>query len=843
MAPVKISHYRILNKLGSGGMGEVYLAEDTQLDRKVAIKFLSSELQSNEQAKRRLIREAKAAAKLDHPNICSIYEVGEEDGRSYIVMQVVEGEGLDLRSKRKPIELIEALEIAVQAADALTEAHARNIIHRDLKPQNIMITARGQVKIMDFGLAKVVHEEVLTSSQAETQSVMTEPGIVIGTVPYMSPEQLRGESLDARSDIFSFGIVLYEIITGHQPFVASSMAATITAILTSEPPLLSRYVRELPEQLEWIINKALRKNVDERYQTMKELLTDLRSVKQRLELNSAADKQNQIQTSAVNEGSINLFTSGENSVATKSRSTARTSDVVENPTASFSKTLASKVRRRPRIAGIALAAISIAVSAGIYMLFFTPVSKAIDSIAVLPLVNASGDANMDYLSDGITESIINSLSQLPELRVVPRVAAFRFKGSEIDPQAIGRKLGVRAILTGKVVQVGDTLSIQTDLIDVADQSQRWGRKYNRKLSEILAVQDEIANEICGKLRLKFSGADQQKLTKRFTTDTQAYQLYLQGRYYWKKYTTEALEKSISYFNEAIQRDPNYALAYSNIADAYVVLGIFSLPPREAFPKAKMAAEKALSIDESLAAGHISMGACRLFYDWDWPGAEREARRAMELNAAYAKAIEINTNYDDEHHFYCQALDTIGKPKESIDEMRKVLELDPLSVAMRFEMSFSLYIVRDYDQAIAEGLKALEMDPGFIGSYGCVAQAYEQKGMGAEAIAYMQKARSLFGDDPGVLSELGYAYAVSGQKAEAQKLVDALTARAAREYIEPTLIGLIHIGLGNRDKAFEWLEKAYNARSSWMTWLKVEPKFDPLRSDERFKDLARRVGIP
>jgi len=577
---------------------------------------------------------------------------------------------------------------------------------------------------------------------------------------------------------------------------------------------------------------------------MKELLTDLRIVKQRLEFDSAAGRQNERNLhSAPNRQNERNLSSGENSVTTQSLSIQRTGDVVETPTASMSKTLASKISRRPRITGIALAVISIAVSAGVYTLFFAPVSKAIDSIAVLPLVNASGDAQMDYLSDGITESIINSLSQLPQLRVVPRVAAFRFKGSEIDPRAIGRKLGVRAILTGKVIQVGDTLSIQTDLIDVADQSQRWGRKYNRKLSEILAVQDEIANEICSKLQLKFNGAEQQKLTKHFTADTQAYQLYLQGRYYWKKYSKEGLEKSIRYFNAAIEKDPGYALAYSNIADSYVVLGIFSLPPREAFPKAKMAAEKALSIDESLAAGHISMGACRLFYDWDWPGAEREAQRAMELNAAYAKAIEVNTNYDDEHHFYCQALDTMGKPRESIDEMRKVLALDPLSVAMRFEMSFSLYIVRDYDQAIAEGLKALEMDPGFIGSYGCVAQAYEQKGKGAEAIAYMQKARTLFGNDPGVLSELACAYAVSGQKAEAQKLVDALTARTAREYIEPTLIGLIHIGLGNKNQAFEWLEKAYNARSSWMTWLKVEPKFDPLRSDERFRDLVRRVGIP
>jgi len=596
------------------------------------------------------------------------------------------------------------------------------------------------------------------------------------------------------------GAVLYEMATGRLPFTGSTTTEIIDRIAHSQPEAISRFNYEVPGELERIIRKCLEKDRERRYQSAREVLVDL----QNLQRDSA----------------------------------------VEGVVAETETALRHNIAEHWRIASVALLLVVLA-GLGIYLLIHgrqPAETGTIDSIAVLPLVNASGDTNVEYLSDGITESIINSLSQLPQLRVVPRVSVFRYKGREIDPQKLGRELGVRAVLTGRVVQLGDRLSIQTDLIDVERNSQLWGAKYDRQLSDIFSLQDEIANEISNKLRLELSGEQQQQLTKRFTKNPDAYRLYLQGRYYWKKYTKDELDKSIGYFNQAIEKDPNYALAYSGLADAYVVLGVLYLPPSEVFPKAKAAAEKALALDEGLAAGHISLGAYKLFYEWDWAGAQREAQRAKELNAGYAKAIELNTNYDDEHHFYCQALDTLGRPQDSIAEMRRALDLDPLSISMNMEMGWSFYVARDYDQAIAQCRKTIELDPSFISSYNCTAQAYEQKGMYDEAIADMKKAAVLSGDDPGVITELAFAEALAGQKAEAQKTLKALKERSAHEYIDPALIALIYIALGEKNQAFIWLDKAYAARSSWMTWLKVEPKFDSLRSDARFTDLMRRVGI-
>jgi eukaryotic-like serine/threonine-protein kinase len=799
-AGTKLGRYEIRSKIGEGGMGEVYLAQDTKLDRKVALKILPAEVAADRSRMNRFVQEAKAAAALNHPNIAHIYEIGEHDGTNFIAMEFVEGGPLNAKILGRPLAVSEIVQLGTQLADALTEAHPKGITHRDIKPSNVMITPRGEAKLLDFGLAKVrrpILEE--DSSDAPTQ-LKTAEGIVIGTVMYMSPEQALGQAVDHRSDIFSLGAVLYEMATGRLPFTGSTTTETIDRIVHAQPDAISRLNYEAPAELERIIRKCLEKDQDRRYQSARELLVDLQNLKR----------------DSVNE-----------SVTSEKSTTPRQKHV-----------------HFGTLTAVALLLV-VLTGVGIYLLRHQAEpteATAIDSIAVLPLVNASGDANMEYLSDGITESIINSLSQLPRLRVVPRVSVFRYKGREIDPQAVAREMGVRAVLTGKVVQFGDRLSIQTDLVDAEKNSQLWGAKYDRKLSDLLAVQDEIANEISNKLRLRLSGEEQQQLNKRFTKNAEAYQLYLKGRYYWKKYTRDGVEKSVQYFDQAIEKDPSYALAYSGLADAYVLLGAMYLPPKESFPKAKTAAEKALAIDDTLAAGHISMGAYKLFYEWDWAGAQREAQRAKELNAAYAKAIEISTNYDDEHHFYCQALDTTGKPLESIAEMRRALELDPFSISMNMEMGWSFYIARDYDQAIAQCRKAIEMDPGFVASYACTAQAYEQKKMYTEAINDLKKARTLAGDDPGLTMELAFAYALSGQKRQAQELLTELKDRSARQYIDATLIALVYTALGNKDQAFEWLEKAYDARSSWMTWLKVEPKFDPLRSDPRFAELMRRVGI-
>ena len=780
-------------------MGEVYLARDTQLDRTVALKILPSDIAADPQRLRRFVQEARAAAALKHSHIAHIYEIGEAEGQHFIAMEFVEGLPLSARIKGSPLAVSEIVELGIQLADALDEAHSKGITHRDIKPSNVMITARGDAKLLDFGLAKVRRSIDQERSDDISTQLKTTEGIVVGTVMYMSPEQALGQVVDFRSDIFSLGTVLYEMATGRLPFTGSTKTEVIDRIAHAQPEAISRFNYDVPTDLERIIRKCLEKDKSRRYQSARELQVDLENLKRDSTIGSA---------------------------------------VSEKPAPLRQKSVPYWI--------VAAIVVLILAGGGIYLFKIRSQSvetAAIDSIAILPLVNASGDPNMEYLSDGITENIINSLSQLPNLRVIPRVAVFRYKGHEIDPQVVGREFGVRAVLTGKVIQLGDTLSIQTELIDVESRSQRWGQKYNRKVTDLLAVQDEIAREISENLRLKLSGDDQRQLAKHFTRDPEAYQLYLKGRYYWKKYDKEAVEKSISYFNQAIEKDPGYALAYSGLADAYVVLGVMHLPPKEVFPKAKAAAEKALAIDETLAAGHISLGACKLFYDWDWPGAQREAQRARELNTAYAKAIEINTNYDDEHHFYCQALDTVGRPQESIAEMKRALELDPLSISMNMEMGWSLYISRDYDRAIAQCQKTIEMDPNFSPSYFCTAQAYEQKGMYREAIASMARARTLIGDDPSLLAELGYAYALSGQKGEARKLADTLKQKASKEYVDAALIGLIHIGLGEKDEAFKWLWKAFDARSSWMTWLKVEPKFDSLRKDPHFAELMRRVGLP
>jgi len=802
-AGTKLGRYEIRSKIGEGGMGEVYLAQDLKLDRKVALKILPTEIASDPQRLRRFLQEARAAAALKHPNIAHIYEIGETDDQHFIAMEYIEGLPLSARINGSPLDVSEIVQLGIQIADALDEAHTKGITHRDIKPSNIIITPRGQAKLVDFGLAKVRRSMEEEGSGDATTQLKTAEGIVIGTVMYMSPEQALGQPVGHRSDIFSLGAALYEMATGRLPFVGSTTTEIIDRIVHAQPEAASRFNYNVPTELERIIRKCLEKDKGRRYQTARELLVDFENLKR---------------DSAV--------------VA---------SSALEKPTS------ISDSKNPPlMIAAVGLLVLALA-GFGIYLSQHTgqpAETGAIDSIAVLPLVNASNDANMDYLSDGITESIINSLSQLPKLRVVPRVAVFRYKGREIDPLKVGREMGVRAVLTGRVMQFGDKLSIQTELVDVQTESQLWGKKYDRtlSLSDILAVQDELASKISEGLRLRLTGEEQQQLTRHFTRSSEAYQLYLKGRYYWKKYTKDGMDKSIEYFKQAIEKDPSYALAYSGLADAYVVLGVMYLPPNQVFPKAKEAAQKALTLDESLAAGHISMGAYKLFYEWDWAGAQKEAQRAKELNAGYAKAIEINTNYDDEHHFYCQALDTIGKPQDSIAEMRRALELDPFSLSMNMEMGWSFYIARDYDQAIAQCRKVIELDPNFTAAYSCTAQAYEQKKMYAEAIADMNKAKALVGDDPGLIEELACAYALSGQKTEAQKLLDALKERSTREYVDPGLIALIYTSLGEKDQAFEWLEKAYQARSSWMTWLKVEPKFDSLRSDPRFTDLMRRVGI-
>jgi eukaryotic-like serine/threonine-protein kinase len=829
-----ISHYRILNNLGAGGMGEVYLAEDTKLDRRVALKLLPQASVADEQAKKRLIREARAAATLDHPNICTIHEVGEEDGHSFIVMQYVEGETLAGLVKRKPLDLTEALDIAAQIADALAAAHSRGIIHRDIKPQNIMITPAGQVKVLDFGLAKVIQERSLIESSADTESLLTEAGTVMGTVPYMSPEQVRGESLDTRSDLFSFGALLYEMVSGRQPFAAETTAATFSAILTRDPALLARYSADAPAELQRIVSKALAKNREERYQTSKDLLIDLRRLRQRMEFEAelarSARPEDQPQTVVTVSLSTESETASKSPIATGECGAARQTASAEY--------LVSPVKRHKLSLVLALTLVVIAVAGIIYFVFGSKLAgsggQEIDSIAVLPFVNVGADPNTEYLSDGITDSLINVLSQLPKLKVMSRNSVFRFKGLEADAQAAGKQLGVRAVLTGRVVPRGDGLSIMTELVDARDNSHIWGEQYNRKLSDLLAVQTEISRDISEKLRLKLSGEDKQRLTKRDTENAEAYELYLKGRYYMNTLTDEGLKKGLGYFQRAIEIDSHYGPAYAGLAESYAELAgvgtTHTIPPKEAIPKAKAAAFRALELDDTLAEAHTSLGLIAMSFEWDWNGAEREFKRA----------IALNPNYVNAHHWYSHYLISMGRFEESLAESQRALALDPLDVAMNFHLGFHYFNALQYDQAIAQLQKTLEMNRNSGEAHGILGLVYEQTGRFDDAIAELQKSKELGGIDN--RGNIGHVYAISGKSGEAQKLLDQLQEESKHKDVSPYNIATIYEGLGEKDQAFAWLEKAYAERDSNITNLKVDPEFDSLHSDPRFTDLLRRIGL-
>lgn len=806
-------------------MGEVYLAEDTQLGRRVAIKFLSPELIADERANKRLMKEARAAATLDHPNICSIYEVGEADGRSFIVMQYVEGETLASTMQKKPLELRVCLDIAVQVADALAEAHSSGIIHRDIKPQNVMLTARGQAKVMDFGLARVVTGRDGIESEAETQSLLTEPGMIVGTLPYMSPEQVRGGALDARSDIFSFGSMLYEIASGHQPFHSESAAATFSAILTRELPPLARYSKEVPAELERIVNKALRKDREERYQTVKDLLLDLKSLKAELiyEAKSRTADQPQGGDSAMGARKVNQGLDTGKLAGTPSNK------IGPARTTSSAEYVINEIKRHKLAVLLALLVV-VSASIGLGLYFHTRNTElAIESIAVLPFVNASADPNTEYLADGVTDSLIYSLSRLPNLKVKSHSSVFRYKGKEVEPQTPGRELGVQAVLTGRIVQRGEMLAINAELVEVGSNNVLWGQQYNRKLSEIQSVQDEISKGVSEKLRLKLTGEEQQRLTRHYTALPEAYQAYLRGQYY-SNHAAEGNEgKAMEYFNQAIGLDPNYAQAYAGLAAVYADLSSAYLPPSEAMPKAKEAVLKALALDESLAEAHLSLAAIHWWADWDFPAAEREFKRA----------IELSPNEPTVHVKYGGFLSRMpSRFDEAIAEANHALRLDSFSVTANIGAVIVFYNTRHYDRAIEQALKTLEIDRDLAIPRYFLGAAYLEKGQSEQAITELQKNRGR----SVVLGLLGYAYAVAGRKAEALKALAELQALSGRRYISPYEIARIYVGLGEKEQAFEWLEKAYQGRSDYLTRLQVDPTFDSLRSDPRFADLVRRVGL-
>ena len=796
----KLGRYEIRSKLGAGGMGEVYLAEDTQLDRKVAIKILPAESIADDRAKSRLIREARAAAKLDHSNICSIYEVTEEHSRSFIVMQYVEGETLAARIRRKPLEMREAVDIAAQVADALAEAHSVGIIHRDIKPENIMITARGQVKVMDFGLATVIKDKGMLESQADTQSLLTEPGVILGTVPYMSPEQVKAVQLDARSDIFSLGVVLYEAISGHRPFDGESVGETLSTILTREPAPLARYSGDVPPELERIVSKALRKDREERYQTAKDLALDLKNLKHETISNSKVE------------------TESGRAISTAASPLARSSAL----TGRWPIALALGL--------VMLLAALVGFNAGGLRekLFGKTTATRIESLAVLPLGNLSGDPAQDYFADGMTEALITDLGKIGALRVISRTSAMRYKGMQKSLPEIARELNVEAVVEGSVLRSGDRVRITAQLIEAPTDRQLWAESYERDMRDILGLQREVARTIAAEIRIKLTPQEQTRLASARSINPKAHEAYLKGRYHWNKLAAEETKKAIEYYNQAIESDPSYAQAYAGLADCYTSLVLYSeFPPQETFPRAKDAALKAVELDETVAAAHSALGKVRLWFDWDYAAAEREFKRAIELDPGDAIV----------HEAYASYLKAVRRLDEALSEGKRAQDLDPFSILMINSAAWTLYYQGRHDEAIAEFRRTLEMDPTFGNSHWGIGRTYEQKQMYPEAIAEMQKGGP---DFPIRRGTIGHVYGLMGNRREAQKLLDEVRNDPHRTYD----VAYIYLGLGQKDQALEWMEKTYQARYPWLAiQIKPDPRLNSLRSDPRFQDMMRRIGVP
>jgi serine/threonine-protein kinase len=787
-----IGHYRIVAEIGKGGQGAVYKAVDTRLDRTVALKTLPAGFLTDETTLKRFQREARLASSLDHPNICTVHDLTEIDGAHFIVMQFVEGKNIRQLVKGSPLEIKSALMIAVQVCDALAAAHGKGIIHRDIKAHNVIVTADGNVKVLDFGLART------TGENSPDQTELTVPGSPYGTPTYAAPEQSRGEKVDHRADIFSTGVLLYEMLTGTWAFHGKTAIDVRHSVLYDEPaPVAERRGEEISAKLQGIVDKALAKGPADRYQNISAMRDEL-------------------------VGALRELPAGETSETERFINSFKPRHL--RPWGGFAKALTAIVAVILLVLG----------AAGVYRSFSSPAKqKPIESVAVLPFTNETADPNAEYLSDGISESLINDLSQLPSLKVSPRNTVFRYKDKQAEAQSVGKELGVGAVLTGSLRQIGDRISISVELVDVSENRQLWGQQYVRKFADVFDMQRDITREVAAQLRLKLTGEQQQSIAKQQTADPEAYRLYLQGRYLAVKMTKESLEKGIKYLEQAIELDPNYALAYSGLAFYYVQSLDQIMPPSEAMPKSRQAALKAIELDDTLAEAHVSLAFVYWQYDWNWEKAAQEYRRAMEL-------APDNGENRAAYGFF---LILMGRSEEGIAEINEASRLNPLSIETGLYVSPGYYFARRYDISLQKSREALETTPDFWLLHLIVGRALEQKGDLKGAMEEYQKAREIDQNTSEILMDLGRAYGASGKRAEAEKILMTLKQRETTGYVSPFQTAMVHIGLNDKTKALDALEEAYEARSWYMSWLKTAPELDPLRSEPRFAELLKRMNFP